>query len=94
MIKITHAEPLKGCRVRLCFDDGTKGIVDLSHLAGKGVFGAWSDESQFSDVSIGDTGDLRWASGVDLCPDSLYIEVTGKSPEDLFPTLARVAAHA
>jgi hypothetical protein len=34
------------------------------------------------------------ASGVDLCPDALYLRVTGKSPEEKFPALQHELAHA
>ena len=40
MHKITEATALENCRLDLVFDDGTRGIADLSHLTGKGVFSA------------------------------------------------------
>lgn len=54
--------------------------MDLSDLVGKGVFESWEDRSEFERASIDDeTGTLTWPGGIDLCPHSLYQEVTGQS---------------
>jgi hypothetical protein len=31
---------------------------------------------------------------MDLCPDALYLKVTSKKPEDLFPALRNLPDHA
>jgi hypothetical protein len=54
---------------------------------GKGVFAAWQDEQNFQKVSIGPHGELTWSDEIELCPDSLYLEITGQSPEQAFPNL-------
>ena len=74
--------------------NGTKGEVDLSRLAGKGVFQVWNDYHFFENVSIGDHREIKWDSEIELCGDSLYLELTHKSPEDLFPQLQREQPHA
>jgi len=94
MHKIKQAEALEGYRLKLCFADGTTGEVDLSDLAGRGVFAAWKDYAEFRKVTIGDAGDLVWPSGVDLCPDSLYFRMTGKIPEEEFSSLKLKLVHA
>ena len=91
---VTEVKPLSGYKVHLKFSDGIQGIVDLSALAGKGVFSCWTQGSSFSDVKIGSAGELQWGEAADLCPDQLYLAVTGKKPEDLFPTLKQKSAHA
>lgn len=88
MRKIVKATPLDGYQVELEFDDGLNGVVDLSHHAGKGVFSVWNDPDAFKAVRIGESGELVWADEIDLCPDALYLEVSGKKPEELFPILA------
>ena len=94
MRRIREVKVLAGYRMELAFDDGTKGIVDLSSLVGKGVFSLWDDPSAFDRVRIGASGELTWDDQVDLCPNALYLKVTGKKPEDLFPALRREPAHA
>ena len=87
MKKIIHAEAISDYKVRVTFSDDTKGIADLSDLVGKGIFALWKDYDAFRRVQIGDSGELIWADQIDLCPDALYIEMTGKHPEEVFPRL-------
>ena len=94
MHTITKVALLDGHKLELVFDDGARGIADLSRHAGQGVFAAWNDPEVFAAVRIGSLGELAWGADIDLCPDALYLEVTGKSPEGIFPTLRRARAHA
>lgn len=41
MHKVTNFAVGRGYTLSLVFDDGVQGIVDLSDLAGKGVFACW-----------------------------------------------------
>lgn len=91
---VTEAKIGTGYKVSLKFSDGVAGTVDLSSLAGKGVFSYWNDPKHFADIHIGNTGELQWGDAVDLCPDQLYLEITGKTPEDIFPMLRQKPAHA
>ena len=68
--------------------------MDLSHLVGKGVFSLRNNPLAFEQVSIGNSGEIRWSDEIDLCPDALYMEITGKSPEEVFPGLAQVKVDA
>ena len=94
MQRITKVEPGEEYRLDLTFADGTRGVVDLSDLAGRGVFALWNDYAEFRKVRIGETGELVWADRIDLCADALYMKVTGKRPEDVFPALQRELTHA
>lgn len=92
MVRLIAVKPLPQYTVWLKYDDGVEGTVDLSHLVGKGVFAAWKNPRAFEQVRIGDSGELRWGETLDLCPDALYLRLTGQSPEQLFPALQQ--AHA
>ncbi len=94
MRKVVKVQALEGYRLGLTFDDGTAGTADLSNLAGKGVFACWNDRRAFESVRIGPSGELAWGDRVDICPDALYLKVTGRKPEDLFPVLRSERAHA
>ena len=94
MRKISKVKVLQGYCLELTFDDGVCGMVDLSDLVGRGVFVSWRDRHSFEQVQIGSLGELIWDDQVDLCPDSLYLKVTGKKPEDIFPALRPESAHA
>lgn len=94
MHKISNVTVLHNYRLELEYDDGRQGTVDLSHLAGKGVFSLWNDYEAFRKVKIGSSGELVWNDQIDLCPDSLYLKITNQNPEDLFPSLKQRAAYA
>ena len=94
MRKVVSVRVLERYLLDVAFDDGVSGVVDLSHLAGQGVFSAWSEAGAFERVAIGAGGELVWGDLIDLCPDSLYLKVTGKTPEELFPALRHASAHA
>jgi len=87
MKKIVKVEVLEDYKIDLTFADETKGVADLARLAGKGVFSLWGDYSEFRKVQIGSSGELIWGDQIDLCPDALYLEITGRHPADVFPAL-------
>ena len=94
MREISEVKVLQGYCLELAFDDGVRGIVDLSGLVGKGVFSIWSDRRIFEQVRTGSFGELIWGDQIDLCPDALYLRATGKKPEDLFPSLRCESVYA
>ena len=93
-MRITELHPRSEFKLFVRFDDGVSGEVDLSDLAGTGVFSAWLESGVFDQARITEAGAVEWTGGIDLCPDALYLRLTGKSPEDLFPALRRISAHA
>jgi len=94
MVKPISVRALPNFRIEVKFSDGMQGVVDLSDLAGKGVFCAWDDENCFSQVRIGPNRQIRWSDEIELCPDAVYLRLTGRSPEELFPTLRCEPTHA
>jgi Protein of unknown function (DUF2442) len=91
---ITQAKALPGFRLELTFESGETGVVDLSSFAGRGVFAAWEQPGLFERVTITDQGAVEWPGEIDLCPDSLYLRMTGKRAEDIFPALQNRLSHA
>jgi len=89
MTKVVEAKALDNYRLWVKFSDGVTGIVDLSDLVGKGVFVAWKEYERFLKVRVGPHGEVLWddEGEIDLCPDALYMKVTGEKPEDPFPKL-------
>ena len=93
MIRPTEVEPRDGYRIWLSYSDGTAGEINLSHLAGHGVFKAWSDRKCFKAVRITSYGAIAWGNDIELCPDALYMRLTGKSIEEI-PDTATSFANA
>ncbi len=94
MAKLLDIRAAGGFRLALRYDDGRAGVVDLQELRGRGVFAAWDTPGEFEKVRVGEAGDAVWECGVDLCPDMLYMKLTGQTVEHLFPGLAKVGFHA
>jgi len=79
MHKIIAVKPLEKFKIEVNFEDGVKGCIDLSKLIGKGVFAAIKDPNKFRKVGIDpQTHTVCWPNGIDLCPDSIYWEITAK----------------
>jgi hypothetical protein len=93
-MKLVEIRPKENYRLFVRYDDGASGHVDLSAYAGRGVFAAWQEPGVFEQVRLADAGHPEWPGGIDLCPDALYMQLTGKRPEQVFPSLQRLPAHA
>ena len=93
MLKPIEVKALKNYRLHLKYSDGVEGDVDLSSFAGKGVFALWNDARKFEQVHIGESGEIVWNEEVDMDSDSLYMKITGKTVEELFPILHELTAH-
>ncbi len=91
MYKIKSVSPVKGYKIKIKFTDNVEGVVDLSDMKGKGVFSAWNDEKVFNAVTIDkESNTVSWPGGIDLCPDVLYAEITGKSVDSVLKSGAGV----
>jgi hypothetical protein len=64
------------------YEDNTEGIWDVSYLLNKPVFKKWADEKFFSKVHIDkETFSISWDEDIELCPDTLYLNIRGLSFE-------------
>lgn len=76
-------QSLDNYQIALSYDDGTRGTVDLSNLAHKGIFEQWERDNLFNKVYIdSETQTIAWNEDLDVCPDSLYLKLIGMSFED------------
>ena len=69
------------------FDDGVSGIVDLAQWSTRGIFAAWSDVTFFKTAHLRPYGAVAWGTddALELDPMAMYLDLTGKSFEDLNP---------
>jgi hypothetical protein len=84
MLHPVSVQPLPDYRIHIKYSDGAQGDVDLSEFAGRGVFAAWADPQFFRLVHIGEHRQIQWNDEVELCPDAIYMRLTGKSPKEYF----------
>ncbi len=69
-----------GYTIELEFDDGERGIVDFSRYLQKGgVFERFKDAEFFRSFTVSEElGTLTWGNEVDIAPETLYADATGK----------------
>ncbi|MEW6738620.1 MAG: DUF2442 domain-containing protein [Nitrospirota bacterium] len=77
---VLEARHIEGYKLELVFEDGKKGIVDLSGYPQKGgVFSRLADIEYFKQFFVNkEIGTLCWPDGLDIAPETLYHEATGE----------------
>jgi len=77
MWRIVELEVLPSYRLRVKFEDGVAGVVDLSSELWGPVFEPLRDPARFAEVTLDDFGVICWPStGADLAPDAIYEDLT------------------
>ena len=94
MPRLLEVQARMDYRLWLSYDDGTEGEIDLSDVAGRGIFEPLREEATFAAVHVGPSGQVAWSAELELCADAMYLRLTGKSPAQLFPGLSRSASGA
>ena len=85
MIQPICVEPRPGYRIWVEYSDGMAGEIDLSGFLGRGAFTVWNDPGRFEKVRITPHRAIAWDDDIELCPDALYMELTGKSAKEVMP---------
>jgi hypothetical protein len=70
--RLLNVRPLGDYRLRVEFEDGTTGEIDLSDRLTGPVFEPLRDPKLFSQVSVDEFGVVCWPNGADLAPDAIY----------------------
>lgn len=79
IISVTQAEYLGDYRLRLQFNDGASGEVDLQDLVFKyPAAEPLRDKSRFQQFSLDEWSTVVWDCGFDVSPETLYERATGK----------------
>ena len=94
LVQPVAVEPRDGYRIWIRYADGPEGEIDLSHLAGQGVFAAWNDRDYFEKVHVTEHRSIAWDDRIELCPDTLYMELTDLTVEELMPGARSVPTDA
>lgn len=65
-------------RLRLRFEDGAEGEIDLSDWPWRGVFEPLRDPKFFARVQLdAELGTIVWPNGADLAPETLHAWIVG-----------------
>ena len=77
---VVAVQPLPDHHLRVTFDDGVEGIVNVRELVQfTGVFQPLQDTSFFEQVTVNrELGTVSWPNDADFDSDVLYAKVTGR----------------
>ena len=71
--RVIHVQAEQNFKLLITFNNGEKKSFDVKPYLETGVFKELKDESIFNSVKPF-LGSIQWVNGLDLCPDTLYIE--------------------
>ena len=71
--RVLQVKPEQDFTLLITFNNGEIKSFDVKPYLGIGVFRELQDLSLFNSVKPC-LGSIQWANGVDLCPDTLYLE--------------------
>lgn len=81
-LHITQASYLDGYRVEVVFNDGKKGVADLSEALKGAVFEPLKNVALFAKFCVDDELEtLVWENGADLAPEYIYFQAFKNEPE-------------
>ncbi len=74
----------EGYKIEVGFDDGKKGVIDFAkYLRRGGIFERFKDMDYFRSFTINrELGVLTWQNEIDIAPETLYAEATGRPLPD------------
>jgi hypothetical protein len=82
ILHIIDAKYLVGHKVEVSFNDGRKGIADLSDALQGPVFQLLKDEAFFSQLKLEEELDtISWPNGADIAPEYLYFQAFKDDPD-------------
>ena len=92
MLQAVKVNPLPGYRLLIEYNDGVSGEMDLSQKLDHDYYKEWKREGVFEKARITSYGTAAWGDDLEFCSDALYMEITGKSWEELLDYVKLVSA--
>ncbi|HLD54373.1 MAG TPA: DUF2442 domain-containing protein [Sediminibacterium sp.] len=81
-MKVKEVKYLSDYTIRVSFDDGVTGIVNLKDFISKGIFAILKDKAKFENVYT--TGySIAWSDELEIDAISIYLDITGKDFGDI-----------
>jgi hypothetical protein len=76
--KVEEVEALDDHKLKIEFDDGISGVVNVSDRLHGPVFEPLKDPEYFSRVEVDEYGAICWPNEADLAPGALYEEIKSR----------------
>ncbi len=82
ILHITEAKYLKDYKVQVVFNDGKRGVADLSGVLHGPVFDPLKDKKFFAQLRVDQEMEtITWPNGADLAPEFVYFRAFKDVPE-------------
>ena len=79
---VTDARYVDGYKVEVSFNNGRKGIADLTDALKGPMFEPLKEKSAFSMLAVDDELEtITWPNGADLAPEYVYFQTFKNEPE-------------
>lgn len=73
LLDVINAEYIGDYKIKITFEDGKTGTIDLSPFTKEGIFKELADKKYFKKFYINkDIGTVCWPNGQDIAPETLY----------------------
>jgi len=80
-LHITEAKYIKDYMVEVSFNNGRKGVANLSDALKGPVFESLKNKSNFSSFTVDEELEtIVWSNGADLAPEYVYFQAFKKEP--------------
>ncbi len=93
-LHIKEAKYIEEYKVQVSFNDGRKGVADLSDALKSGVFEPLKDKLNFSALKVDEELEtIVWPNGADLAPEYIYFQAFKDDPmlQEQFKTWGYIA---
>ncbi len=92
--KLISVQAIEKYKLSLSYDDGIKGVLNLYHLAGEGVFNYWEQGNNFFNVYVNPQGGgIAWSDELDICPNAAYLTLKELTYEEWKEKNTRYASN-
>lgn len=80
-LHITDAKYVEEYKVQVTFNNGRKGVADLSSVLNGEAFESLKDKSIFSTLKVDEELEtITWSNGADLAPEYIYFQAFKDDP--------------
>jgi len=81
-IHVTKAKYVEDYKVEVSFNNGRKGVADLSGALKGTVFESLKSKSEFSSFTVDEELEtIVWPNGADLAPEYIYFQAFKNEPD-------------
>ena len=81
-LHITNANYIEDYKISVSFNDGRKGIADMSNALNGSVFNELKKQSVFSQLRLDPVLEtIVWPNGADFAPEFIYFKTFQNAPE-------------